>query len=82
MLLRSNSNQGKKYEMTKATLSIQGMMCGNCQKHVASALNELEGVSDVCVSLEDESANFTYDESITNVETIKASFADTNYEVA
>lgn len=68
--------------MAKASLSIKGMMCGNCQEHVSSGLNELDGVSDVQVSLVDESASFIYDESITSLDKIKASFADTNYEVA
>lgn len=37
-------------------LKIEGMVCGNCVKHVSKALMEIEGVSDVNVQLEAKTA--------------------------
>lgn len=35
---------------------IEGMSCQNCVKHVAEALNEIDGISNVEVKLEDKAA--------------------------
>lgn len=40
-------------------LDIEGMMCAHCQAHVQKALEALEGVSQVAVSLEDNQAKVT-----------------------
>ena len=37
-------------------LKIEGMVCGNCVKHVSKALMEIEGISDVTVQLEAKTA--------------------------
>lgn len=42
-------------------LSVSGMTCGSCVRHVTQALQELDGVGDVRVSLADGSAKVSYD---------------------
>jgi Cu+-exporting ATPase len=37
-------------------LDVEGMMCAHCQSHVQSALEKVEGVSGVSVSLEEKQA--------------------------
>lgn len=40
----------------KKTIKIEGMSCGHCVKSVEEALNSIEGVSSVDVSLEEKRA--------------------------
>ncbi|MDY0210014.1 MAG: heavy-metal-associated domain-containing protein [Acholeplasma sp.] len=62
--------------MMKQMLSISGMSCQHCKRHVTNALNELNGVQSVFVSLEDRQAiiqvetAFSYDELRTVIEEV------------
>lgn len=52
-----NENKDFKEEnIMKKEMIIEGMMCGNCAKHVTNALKEIEGVSNVQVNLENKTA--------------------------
>ncbi len=64
--------------MTK-TISIEGMMCPHCVKHVTDALNKLEGVT-AAVSLENKNAVCEITGSVTD-EQLKAAVTDAGYEV-
>jgi copper chaperone len=44
------------------TLSINGMSCNNCVRHVGDALRAVPGVSAVDVSLPDRRATITHDD--------------------
>jgi copper chaperone len=37
--------------MTETLLDVEGMTCGGCVRHVSQALNTVEGVAEVDVSL-------------------------------
>lgn len=56
----SNKNSIKredgKENIMEKTISIEGMMCQNCVKHVTKALTSIDGVKSVKVSLEDKNA--------------------------
>ncbi len=65
----------------KATLSIKGMTCQMCVKHVTKALQDLAGVSDVSVSLEDAEAHLNYDPDKAGVPEFKGAVAEAGYEV-
>ena len=67
--------------MEQQTLNIQGMSCQMCVKHVTKALSELDGVSAVDVSLENNNANVTYDPSVVGLAEFKVAVADAGYEV-
>jgi copper chaperone CopZ len=41
----------KGIEMSEVNLSVSGMTCGSCVKHVTNALKLLDGVEDVSVDL-------------------------------
>ncbi len=66
-------NKKEEKQMVKV-LDIEGMMCAHCQAHVKEALEGLEGVTQVEVSLEDKQASVTMaqeisDESLTEAVT-------------
>lgn len=61
-------------------LKIEGMSCGNCQKHVHKALTKLAGVTAVEVSLEAKTATVQADREIPVAEFEKA-ITDAGYEL-
>lgn len=63
----------------KKRISIEGMSCGHCVKHVTNALNEVEGVKSVEVKLEGKYADI----EVENVkdEDIKFAIEDAGYDV-
>lgn len=61
-------------------IKIQGMSCQHCVKAVEQALRELDGISNVKVSLEDKNAVFETTGS-TSMEQIKQAIADAGYRV-
>ena len=48
--------ENKEEEKMVKTLDIEGMMCAHCQAHVQKALEGVEGVTQVAVSLEENNA--------------------------
>ncbi len=64
----------------KKELSIEGMMCQHCVKHVADALKAVPGASDVTVRLEEKNAVLSVPESVSD-DTLKAAVTDAGYEV-
>ena len=63
----------------KKELSIEGMMCQNCVKHVTHALEGIPGAADVQVNLEDKKATVYVPASVTD-ETLKAAVVEAGYE--
>ena len=76
-----NKNFSEKGESTmkELTLTIEGMMCMHCQKHVSDALNAINGVS-AEVNLEEKKAYVKMDQEITD-EVFQKAVADAGYEV-
>ena len=64
----------------KKVLTVEGMMCQNCVKHVTRALQGIPGAADVQVSLEDKKAAVTVPETVTD-DVLKAAVTDAGYEV-
>lgn len=64
----------------KKTLSIEGMMCMHCVAHVRKALEKMEGVSEVEVSLDNNNAVVTLTKDIEEA-TFKAVIEDAGYEL-
>lgn len=67
--------------MREETFKIEGMSCQMCVKHVTKALQGVEGVKEVQVSLEDEAAQVTYDPDAADVAAFKAAVSDAGYEL-
>lgn len=64
----------------KKHISIEGMSCKNCVKHVTNALAELDGVNQVEVSLEHKSAIIVTTKELPD-EKIIAAIEDAGYTV-
>ena len=71
-------SEGEK-TMTKI-VSVEGMMCQHCVKHVHDALVKVPGVSSADVSLEEKNARVECEASVSD-EALKAAVADAGYEV-
>ena len=61
-------------------LDIEGMMCAHCQAHVKEALEGLEGVTQVNVSLEDKQASVTMTKEVSD-ETLTEAVTKAGYKV-
>ncbi len=66
--------------MTEIALKIKGMTCGHCVARVEKALNSLEGVENVKVSLEENLATIEYNESKTGTEQFKLAVEEAGYQ--
>ena len=64
----------------KTVLSIEGMSCMHCVRHVSEALKEVEGVESVSVDLEEKTATLEHDESVT-LDCLKGAIEDVGYTV-
>ena len=72
-------NKLEESTMTKE-LKIDGMMCKHCVKHVGDALKNMDGVTDVVVSLEENKADVTMDHDIP-MEDFKKVITEAGYEL-
>lgn len=61
-------------------LAVEGMSCGHCVMHVKNALEELSGVKNVQVSLEENSAQVDVNESVSD-ELLKNAVEEVGYSV-
>ncbi|MGF1572367.1 MAG: heavy metal-associated domain-containing protein [Sumerlaeia bacterium] len=50
--------------MITSKLAVQGMTCGNCASRVTKALEQVEGVSEAVVSLQNASAVVQHEHSL------------------
>ena len=81
MEIESMNKEEEKMEakMVK-TLKVEGMMCAHCQAHVKKALEGVEGVTQVEVSLEDKTAVVTMETQIDD-QALAAAVTEAGYEV-
>ena len=61
------------------TIPVYGMMCGHCVKAVTMALEDIEGVRETHVSLEDSCARVTFDDGVADLENLKAAIVEEGY---
>jgi len=65
---------------TKETvLSVEGMTCGSCVRHVEGALRRLEGVGGVEVKLQEGRVRVQHDPAQATPEAMIAALADAGY---
>ena len=62
------------------TIQIKGMRCGHCVASVTSALNAIDGISEVNISLEKNEATFNQSKAVP-METIKEAITAIGFEV-
>lgn len=65
----------------QTTLNIDGMTCGGCVKSVTNAINQVEGVQNAEVSLENKSVKIDFDDSQTDLDTLKQAIEDAGFDV-
>ncbi len=70
----------KEDETMRKELSIEGMMCKNCVRHVKEALEKIPGASDVDVDLDSKSAKVSVTADVTD-EKLAAAVTEEGYEV-
>jgi copper chaperone len=68
--------------MSKVILTVPGMSCDGCVRHVTHALQDLQGVQTVNVNLPTKLVQVTYDDGQVNVEQMKATLQEEDYPVA
>ena len=64
-----------------STVTIKGMACGMCVKHVEKALLNVNGVEAVNIDLKKANAEITFDSSCCSLETLKQAVSDAGYEM-
>ncbi|WP_300821067.1 metal-transporting ATPase, partial [uncultured Oscillibacter sp.] len=72
------NNQKGVFQNMEKVLLIEGMVCGNCVKHVHKALTGLEGVQEAVVELESKTAKVCLDSNVSD-DTLKAAVEDAGY---
>ena len=80
--IENNSKIKEKQEVRsmKKTMMIEGMMCSHCTGRVQKALEAVDGVENVVMSLEDKSAELTLSGQVED-EALKAAVEEAGYEV-
>ena len=63
------------------TMKISGMTCGGCVSNVTKALNAVDGVKEVAVSLNPGEARIEFDENTTASAQLRAAVQRAGYQV-
>ena len=66
--------------MTTRKISIQGMTCNHCVGRVTETIQQLSGVKNVAVSLEEQSATVQFDKGTLTTEAIIQAVVEAGYE--
>lgn len=78
---KKKENQTKTEEIAmKKTLTIEGMMCQHCVRHVTNALQGVNGVTAVTVDLDKKTAVVEFSETVEN-EALISAVTEAGYEV-
>jgi copper chaperone len=67
--------------LEKINMPVKGMTCNHCVMTVTNALKAVDGVKVATVNLEQESAKITFDETMTNVDSLKQAVVSAGYQV-
>lgn len=70
----------KEESKMEKVLNIEGMVCGNCVKHVHKALMEISGIQEAVVELESKTAQVQLSQAVSD-EVLKAAIEDAGYEL-
>lgn len=75
------SIQKENLTMKTELLKVMGMTCNGCTNKVSKALNGINGVRDVDVSLAKGEATVKFDEALTSLEQLKSAVKGAGYGV-
>lgn len=68
--------------MSTVLLSVPGISCENCERHVTEALTKESGVQSVKVNIPEKVVTLTYDEGSISIDQVKAILEEEEYPVA
>lgn len=77
---QTNMRQEKGESSMKKVITVEGMMCGHCTGRVQKALEGIEGVASVTMSLEDKTASVELAAEVAD-DVLKAAVEEAGYEV-
>jgi copper chaperone CopZ len=63
------------------TIYIEGLGCGHCVAWITTAIEQVNGVTGVAASLGEKNVNVTFDDAITNQESIASVIENGGYHV-
>ncbi|OAO21081.1 copper resistance protein CopZ [Mammaliicoccus lentus] len=63
------------------TIKVEGMTCNHCKSSVEGALNQLDGVNNAAVNLEENNVQVAYEEGKVNFDQMKEAIEDQGYDV-
>ncbi len=66
---------------TQYSIKIDGMTCGGCTASVQRALQALDGVSSISISLADGLAVVGYQDELINIDSIVTAIEDAGFDV-
>jgi copper chaperone len=64
----------------KKKISIEGMSCGHCVRHVENALKEVSGITGVTVDLKEKNAIVELNDDVTDT-ALKSAVEEAGYDV-
>ncbi len=67
-------------KQARAVISVSGMNCTSCAKHIEEALQQTQGVSSARVDFAVEKAYIDYDPAVLNNETLLQAIKNTGYQ--
>ena len=68
--------------MTTTTFDVPDIHCGHCATSIEGAVQQLPGISEVSVRIDDRAVDVTFDEASVVVSSIVAAIEDQGYAVA
>lgn len=78
--LQPSENKNQEETTMKKVLTVEGMMCAHCTGRVQKALEGIDGVDSVAMSLENKTAEVTLSKEVPD-DVLKAAVTDAGYEV-
>jgi len=67
--------------MERIQLNVEGMLCSHCENRVMKALGAIDGVSNVSISLKDNTVTVYYDPSKVSPKVINEAVEEQGYRV-
>ena len=68
-------------ELRKETLKISGMHCNSCVNRITKGLFELEGIEEINVNRDTETATFVLNLEVNNLNIVRDTIEDLGYQV-
>ena len=80
--MKTKNQRGEiKMALEFVKLNVDGMSCSHCENAVKKSVSALEGVSNVNVSLKENTVSVEFDPTSVSVKMIKEAIDDQGYEV-